>query len=60
MKKIALMGLIFDCRKNVCAWLCVAFFLLLFAPVSAAPENKRVLFLFAQTPEFPAHPLFEA
>ena len=60
MKKIALMGLVFDCRKNVCAWLCVAFFLLLFFPVSAAPENKRVLFLFAQTPEFPAHPLFEA
>ena len=60
MKKIALMGLVFDCRKNVCAWLCVAFFLLLFSPVSAAPENKRVLFLFAQTPEFPAHPLFEA
>ena len=22
MKKIALMGLVFDCRKNVCAWLC--------------------------------------
>ena len=59
MQKIALCWRRFDCRKDVCACLCVAFFLLFLPRVSAAPENKQVLFLFAQTPEFPAHPLFE-
>jgi PAS domain S-box-containing protein len=63
MRKTLICPLKFDCRKNICAWLCVAFFLLFFSPASAAlaaPENKQVLFLFAQTPEFPAHPMFEA